>query len=392
VRPLAKLLLTVAAVVGALCAGLFLGGNPRYLPTELRDIFVEEDRAVRAEILDAIDDSFYKEVDEDELDQASYRGMVRQLDDPFSHYFTPDEADVFNESVSGRFEGVGMTVQEHRRGLLVASVFEDSPAERAGIRRDDVITHVDGESIAGEPTDISTAKIKGKPGTRVRLTVLAGGRRSRRRVLEVERASIAIPVVEAEMETRAGAKLAHVRLFGFTDGAHGELREKLDGLLGDGARGVLLDLRGNGGGLLREGVLVASVFVEDGTIVSTRGRRRPEREFEADGKAIAADIPVVVLVDRGSASASEIVTGALRDAERATIVGERTFGKGVVQEVESLSNGGALDLTVASYYLPDGENISRRGIKPQVRARDRPRTDRDEALPVALRVLATKLR
>jgi len=391
VRPLSKLILTIAAIAGALCLGLFLGGNPKYLPSELRDIFVEDERAIRAEILDTIDDSFYKEVDEDRLDEASYKGIVRELDDRFSHYFTPEEAKLFNQSVHGRFEGVGMTVQEHRRGLLVASVFEKSPAEKAGIRKDDVITHVNGESIAGEPTDISTAKIKGKPGTKVRLTVLPGGVRRRKRTIEVERASISIPVVRGELETRRGVKVAHVRLGQFTPGAHGELRESIDKLLERGARGVVLDLRENGGGLLREAVLVSSIFIEDGTIVSTKGRRRPERKLEAEGTAIASDIPVVVLVDRGSASASEIVTGALRDLKRATIVGERTFGKGLVQEVEQLSNGGALDLTVASYYLPSGESISDEGIRPQVKARDRPRTDRDEALPVALDELVEKI-
>lgn len=390
-RPLAKLIVTILAIAGALCAGLFLGGNPTYLPSELRDIFVEDERAVRAEILDTIDDSFYKKVDEDALDEASYKGIVRALDDRFSHYFTPDEAKLFNQSVSGRFEGVGMTVREHPRGLLVASVFEDSPAEKAGIRKDDVITHVDGKSIAGEATDISTAKIKGKPGTSVRLTYRPGGEARRRRTIEVERASISIPVVEGELVTRRGAKVAHVRLGQFTSGAHGELRQEIERLLERGAEGVVLDLRENGGGLLREAVLVSSIFIEDGTIVSTNGRRRPERKLEAEGSALDRDIPVVVLVDGGSASASEIVTGALRDLKRATIVGERTFGKGLVQEVQPLSNGGALDLTVASYFLPGGENISDKGIKPQVKARDRPRTDRDEALPVALDELVEKI-
>ena len=134
----------------------------------------------------------------------------------------------------------------------------------------------------------------------------------------------------------------------------------------------MLDLRGNGGGLLSEAVLVSSIFIEDGKIVSVRGRRRPERTEDAEGDAIDEDIPVVVLVDGGSASASEIVTGALRDRGRATIVGTRTFGKGLVQEVEQLSNGGVLDLTVANYYLPGGKTISTRGIKPQVRAAGRP--------------------
>jgi carboxyl-terminal processing protease len=383
VRSLVKPILVVLAFAGALSAGLYLGGHPQHLPTELRNLFVEDESAIRAELLDAIDQSFYRDVDKDRLEEASYKGMVRQLEDRFSHYFTPGEADVFEQSVSGRFEGVGMTVQEHRRGLLVATVFDGSPAEKAGIHKNDVITHVDGKSIAGQPADIATAKIKGKPGTTVRLT-FRDGITKRRRTVEVERANIEIPVVQDELVRRGGHKIGLVRLLSFTSGAHGELRTKVDDLLDRGAEGILLDLRGNGGGLLREAVLVSSIFVEDGTIVSTKGRRRPERKFEAEGDAIDADIPVVVLVDRGTASASEIVTGALRDRKRGTIVGERTFGKGVFQEVEKLSNGGALDITVGSYYLPSGENISKKGITPPVLAHDKPRTMRDEAEPVAL--------
>ena len=388
--PYVKLTLVITGIVVALCAGMFIGGHPKYLPQEFRDVFVEDDRALRAEIIDAIEDGFYKEVDEDALDQASYRGMVRELHDRFSHYLTPAEADLFSQSVSGRFEGVGMTVQEHPRGLLVATVFEGSPAEKAGIRKDDVITQVNGHSIAGESTDVSTAKIKGKPGTSVRLTVLQGGDKDKKKTVEVERASIEIPIVEGKIATRDGVKLADIRLLSFTDGVHGRLREKVDELLDKGAEGIVLDLRGNGGGLLREAVLVSSVFIEDGTIVSTKGRRRPESVYKAEGDAIDGDIPVVVLVDRGSASASEIVTGALRDSHRATVAGERTFGKGVFQELEPLSNGGALDLTVGSYYLPSGENISDTGIKPTVKAQDKPRTRRDEALPIALETLVEK--
>ena len=390
-RPPTKLTLTILAIVGALCAGLFLGGNPKYLPEEFRDIFVEDERAVRTEIIEAIEDGFYKDVDEDALNQASYKGIVRELDDRFSHYLTPEEATLFNQSVSGRFEGVGMTVQEHPRGLLVSTVFDGSPAKKAGIRKDDVITHVDGESIAGEPTDVSTAKIKGKPGTTVRLTVLPGGERKGRRMVEVERASIEIPIVQAELRTPRGVKIGYIRLLSFTSGVHGEVREEVDELIDRGAQGIVLDMRGNGGGLLREAVLVSSIFIEDGLIVSTKGRRRPERKFDAEGDAIDEDIPIVVLVDRGSASASEITAGALRDTHRATLAGERTFGKGVFQELEPLSNGGALDLTVGSYYLPSGENISKTGIMPEVKARDRPRTRPDEALPIAIDALLEKI-
>jgi carboxyl-terminal processing protease len=208
----------------------------------------------------------------------------------------------------------------------------------------------------------------------------------------VERERIEVPTVEPKLETVGNKKLGVVALVTFRSGAHGELRTAIERLRAQGARGIVLDLRGNGGGLLQEAVLVSSVFIEDGVVVATDGRNRARRTLTAEGDALEGDLPVTVLVDGGSASASEIVAGALRDRRRATLIGTKTFGKGVFQEVEPLSNGGALDLTVGSYYLPGGENIGHRGIVPEVPARDDPRTRRDEALPVALRTLAGKVR
>jgi carboxyl-terminal processing protease len=177
----------------------------------------------------------------------------------------------------------------------------------------------------------------------------------------------------------------------FSDGAHAKLREQVDRLLRQGAKGLVLDLRGNGGGLLQEGRLVASIFVDKGLIVSTNGRHSPEQKLNATGGAIPANIPMTVLVDGGTASAAEIVTGALRDHDRATVVGERTFGKGVFQEIEPLKNGGALDLTVGRFFLPNGENLTGPGIDPAVPARDNPKTPRDEALDSALNTVRDKI-
>jgi carboxyl-terminal processing protease len=224
----------------------------------------------------------------------------------------------------------------------------------------------------------------------VRLTVLTPSNKKERE-LTITREEVDIPAADGEMIERDGRKIAHVRLFGFSDGAHGEMREHIDRLVDAGADGLILDLRGNGGGLLREGVLVSSTFVESGPIVSTKGRAREERKYDAEGDAIDDKLPMVVLVDGGSASASEIVTGALRDRKRAIIIGEKTFGKGVFQEVQDLPNGGSLDLTVGEYYLPGGENIGGKGIKPQIKAKDDPKTARDEALPVATRELIGRL-
>ncbi|MDQ3936325.1 MAG: S41 family peptidase [Actinomycetota bacterium] len=382
-------LFTVATVLVVFAGGLWLGGHPGKLPDPLRDAFVEEERSVRAELIDAIQEDYYKKVDTGKLEDASLKGIVRALNDRFSAYYTPDEAKEVRQALSAQFEGIGVTVQPDKRGLKVVSVFENTPAERAKIRKADLIVGVNGKSIAGVPSDVATGRIKGRAGTKVKLSVLPEGAK-RPRQIEVERAKIDIPVARGELVERNGVKVAHVRLASFPEGAHAAVRKELEPLIKKGARGIVLDLRGNGGGLLTEAVLVSSLFVEDGLIVSTKGRTRAERKLDAVGSAVAPDLPMVTLVDGGSASASEIVAGALRDKGRAQVVGEKTFGKGVFQELKRLADGSELELTVGSYFLPKGDNLADNGIPPQVKARDLPKTRRDEALPIAVqRVAAT---
>ncbi|MGH3100935.1 MAG: S41 family peptidase, partial [Thermoleophilia bacterium] len=376
-----------------IAAGIWLGGHPDTLPEPIRNALVEDtDGRVYEEAVDTLERDYYREVDRKKLLDQSLEQAVGSLDDRFSHYFAPRDYDDFQEATEGRFEGVGMTVEEVRRGLSVITVYEGSPADRGGLEPGDVITHVDGRSIAGSSSEQSTTKIKGPAGTSVKLTVRSDGR-TRQETLK--RAEVEIPVVRAEMRREDGRKIAHVRLSGFTSGAHGEVGAAVRRLLKEGAEGVVLDLRDNGGGLLNEAVMVSSVFIPDGKIVSTKGRSRPAQVYEATGNAIDTDIPVVVLVNDRSASASEIVTGALQDRDRATVVGTRTFGKGVFQEIEPLSNGGALDITVGEYFLPSGRNLGGEGVSrgagvaPDVRAADNPDTPgRDEALIAALREAA----
>jgi carboxyl-terminal processing protease len=196
------------------------------------------------------------------------------------------------------------------------------------------------------------------------------------------------------MERSGGKDIAWVRLAGFTSGSGADVKKAVDEQVSKGAKGVVLDLRHNGGGLLKEAVTVASVFLPDGRVVSTKGRARPEQVYNAEGGAISPKIPVVVLVDEGSASASEIVTGALQDRKRAKVVGTRTYGKGVFQEVEQLPNGGALDITVGEYFLPSGRNLGGGGVRkgagvtPDIKASDDPKTKVDEALQTALKTVA----
>ncbi len=376
-----------------LVGGVWLGGHPETIPRPMRDALVDDDRALRAEVADLIKDNFYKPVKDSQIDQSSLKGIVNGLDDRFSNYLTPEEAKQFDDSVRGSFEGVGLGVGEDRRGLRVLNVFDRSPAKRAGIHEGVFITAVNGRSIAGLSSEVATARIKGPAGSTVRLEVVDPDTRKRRTV-RLRRARVDVPVVEGKIRESGGRKLGVVELSTFIkSGAHGLLRQEIDKLLKQGAEGLVLDLRGNGGGLLQEAVLVSSIFIEDGLITFTKGRTKPRREYRADDdtKAIAGDIPVVVLVDRGSASASEITAGALRDRKRATVVGQRTFGKGVFQDVERLSNGGVLGITAGQYFLPSGENIGKKGIAPAVKAKDNPKTPRDEALPVALRTLAEKV-
>jgi carboxyl-terminal processing protease len=380
-----------------LVLGIWLGGHPRNLPDPVRDLLVGDDNAqVYEEAIRTIYENYYRGVDETELLDTSLAAAVRSLDDRFSHYFDPKQYRAFQEATEGAFEGVGMNVAEVKRGLRVLTVFDDSPAQEGGLKEGDVITAVDGESIAGKSSEQATTLIKGRAGTEVTLTVVSGDEAPRD--LRLERARVDVPSVESGMERSRGEKIGHVRLFGFTSGAHGETRQAVDDLLDRDAEGIVFDLRDNGGGLLNEAVLISSIFVEDGVIVSTDGRSRPKRVFDATGDAIDPDVPVVVLVNRNSASASEIVTGALQDHDRAEVVGTRTFGKGVFQEVRELSNGGALDITVGEYFTPDGRNLGGGGVEqgagiaPDIKAEDDPDTPPDEALGVATRTVAREAR
>ena len=375
-----------------LFGGIWLGGHPSHLPGPARDVLVGDDDArLYDEAMDVIETDYYRPIDRDKLLDSSLGSAVNSLNDRFSAFFTAKDYRTFQETTEGRFEGVGMTVEEVEEGLRVLTVFKGSPAARGGLRPGETITAVNGRSIKGKSSEQATTQIKGRAGTTVTLTVVSG---KRSRDIRLRRARVDVPVVESEMADSDGVKIAHVRLASFTSGAHGEVGKAVRGLIKRGAKGVVLDLRDNGGGLLNEAVLISSIFIPDGTIVSTKGRARPEHVFEATGSAISTKIPVVVLVNGSSASASEIVTGALQDRDRAKVVGTRTFGKGVFQEIKPLSNGSALDITVGEYFTPKGRNLGGggpkkgAGITPDVTARDKASTPkRDEALDIALRTV-----
>ena len=379
-----------------LALGIWLGGHPRWLLDPVADLLVGgQDRRVTLEALDTIHDKYYRELPRGELSDSAIAGAVRGLDDRFSAYLSAKEFHLFQNSLDNAFEGIGTSVRGVRAGLRIESVYPGSPAQKAQIKPGDVITHADGHKLTGLSEAAATALIKGRAGTTVALRLRRGDRTLTKRVT---RAKISVPVVSSKIANAGGKRAAYVALSTFGPRtAHVEVAAALRRLERRKAKGIVLDLRRNGGGLVSEAQQVASMFLADGTIVTTRGRAVKEQTLEALGHPIAGDLPTVVLVDRGTASASEIVAGALQDRKRATLVGTRTFGKGVFQEVMPLDNGGALDLTVGQYFLPSGRNLGGAGtkpgsgIKPDVEAVDDPRTPRDEALDKALDVLAGKL-
>ncbi|HEY2719395.1 MAG TPA: S41 family peptidase [Solirubrobacteraceae bacterium] len=379
-----------------LVLGVYLGGHPEDLPSFARSTFVaHEETRVVSEAIDRISSDYYRPITKSHLTNGSIAGAVASLGDRFSHYLTPKEFREFNSPPS--FTGIGVSVASAHLGLRVAKVFDRSPAARAGMAAGDVIVAVNGHKLLGVQADRAIALIKGAPGTDVKLGVEQ--RRSGRssvNTLTLTRATISEPVVASLTKSVDGKKLGVVALATFSPGAHGEVREAVEHELHKGARGIVLDLRANGGGLVEEARLIASIFIQKGTIVSTRGRKVQSETLTAEGDAISPKIPVVVLVDKNTASASEIVTAALQDHRRATVVGTHTFGKGVFQEEEPLANGGALDITVGEYFTPNGRNLGGGGVKqgagitPEVLVRHG--VDSDHGLQVALDTLAAKVK
>jgi carboxyl-terminal processing protease len=386
-----------ALVVAAFAAGALVGSSADGID-ELVDEIGGSDEELPTDALEVIGESYFRDIDDAELDRlqdGSVDAMVRELrrryDDRFSHYFPPDVYDQFQQATHGSFSGVGLAVNEVQRGLRIGTVYPGAPAARAGIREGDIVTAVEGKSIAGTSAELATARIKGPPGSKVTITVLRPAT-DKRRDYELTRAEVDIPAVDSRLRTVGGTKIGYIRLLTFTKrGVHAELHEAAERLRERGAEGLLVDLRGNGGGLLTEAVLTSSVFVEDGVIVSTEGRTQPDQSFEAQGDALSPQ-PMAVLIDSDSASASEIFAAALQEAGLATLIGERSYGKGVFQEVIELDNGGALDLTVGEYLTRDGDSLAGKGLEPEIPARDRPATRPDEGLNEALDALAAKIR
>ena len=389
----ARTLGLTAALLFMLAAGLWIGGHPAKMPSVLRDLFVDESAGLTAEATELIEDNYYRPVSQGKLIDSSLGGMVRGLrrryHDRFSDYFSAQTLTRFDEEIQGRFSGVGLSVTEVKAGLRVVRVFKHSPAEGAGIEVGETIVSVNGDSIAGVDSSTATARIKGPEGTEVTVGV-RDPKSGKTRQVRLTRAQISLPVVSSGLRTVSGEKLGYARLAAFSEGADLALRRAVRKLQQQGAGGLVLDLRGNGGGLLEEAVLTAGIFLPKGeVVVTTDSRTQGHAVYETKGGNLPR-LPIVVLIDHNTASAAEILTAALAEDAGARTVGTRSYGKGVFQQEIDLSNGGALKLTVGEYFTPDGTNLAGKGIHPDVRARDLPGTSRDEGLERGLGVLAAQ--
>jgi carboxyl-terminal processing protease len=373
-----------AEAVPAWHHGPLWGAGPYTLPEP-----PAEPPAAIEQVRVALAQAYYQHVSASTLVQPSIPLILDALGDPYTEYLDASEYDLLQERLSRRYFGVGLTVDRGDRGLVVTGAMA-GPAREAGILPGDIIVSIDGTPAGSIPFDRSLALIKGEEGTVVELEVQRPGEQNALR-FSVMRKPSQLRSVRARVFSTAGHRVGYIRISSFL----GNTAERVEGqakrLVAEGAEGIVIDLRGDPGGYLTQAIRVASLFLPGGVVCSTSGVNQAARAYTVSGASIDTERPIVVLVDRASASAAEIVAGALADHDRATIVGRRTFGKATVQSLIALSNGGALKLTTATYRTPNGTSIGGRGIRPDVKAADDPATRPDEAVVAAAAVLVEKL-
>ncbi len=341
------------------------------------------DSAVFNSALPTITASFFEDVDSRSLVEAANQGikrlveegrsgdeivargitaMVDSLDDPWSTYLDPKALAAVESQLTGSFSGVGIVMKSLRNEIMVDGLLPGAPAQASGIQVGDVIAEVAGQSTRNLTLSEAQQKIRGTEGTTVRLGMRRGNS-SQLIYFDLVRKSIDIPVLEQSVPEPG---IGLISLADWTDGIEAKLEQALTDLQAQGVRGIVLDLRGNPGGYMSEAIKAADLFLRSGTIVTSKGKNSSlNQEYRADGKVLCG-LPLVILMDRGSASASEIFSGAMQDNARAVVVGENSFGKSSIQKIFPLSDGSGIKLTIAKYMTPSGTNIDEEGIKPDV--------------------------
>ena len=310
------------------------------------------------EIISLIKNNYLYKVTDETLYEGKLKGVVAALGDPYSEYFTKEEYKAFMEETNGKFGGIGIVVSPGENGYItVVSPIADTPAERAGIRAGDFIVGVDGEKYSAEQMNQEVKKMRGEPNTKVKIKIL---RESKFMDLELKREIIHVDSVKTAMIPKS--EIGVLKITSFSDDTYAEFSSGLSELKNKGAKGVILDLRGNPGGLLDVVEEIADDLLGKVNIIYVQNKAGEKVYRNSDSRM--DNIPITVLIDKGSASASEILAGTLKDNKRAKLVGERSFGKGIVQRLHSFPDGSGLKLTESEYHLPNGESIHKKGIEP----------------------------
>ncbi len=327
-----------------------------------------------------------EEMSYDKLLEGAINGMLQEAD-PFSYYLTPDEYEEMQIEFEGHFGGIGIRIVTLDGELTIVSPIKGTPGDKVGLQAKDVISHIEGKPTAEMTQKEAVDMMRGEPGTDVNITIR---REDEDKPLdfEITRSDIEIPYVSSEMKTD---QIGYISIAEFAEDVGLKVKKSITGLKAEGAQAIILDLRSNPGGLLNEAVNVASNFIDKGTIVSARQRTGDPEIYETSSDIKAVDLPLVVLTNGGSASASEIVSAAVRDHERGELVGTRTFGKGTVQRVIPLQDGSAVKMTIARYYTPDEEFIHEKGIEPDVEVEFDPESEKDKQIQKAIEILKQKL-
>lgn len=302
-----------------------------------------------------------QEINDQNLVYGAINGALGSLDDPYTTFFNPNDAKKFDEDLNGSFGGIGAEIGIRGGQLMVISPIKDNPAEKVGLKAGDKILEIDGKSTTNITIDKAVEHIRGKEGTEVKLLIFRDGWKDSKE-FKITRSIIKVPTINWEMKDKT---IAYMQIYNFNANAFALFNEASFSAMSKGAKGVIVDLRNDPGGFLDIAVQIAGWFLNPGDVVVQENIRGQEPQtLKADGNGYFSKLPIVVLVNGGSASASEILAGALKDNRGAKLVGEKTFGKGSVQEVESLPGGSTMKITIAEWLTPKGSHINKKGIKP----------------------------
>lgn len=328
-------------------------------------------------------------ISEVKLFYGALAGMVGSLEDPYSVFFEPVVAEKFNQELAGTFDGIGAEVGIKLERVTIISPLPESPAEKAGLRSGDTVLAIDGMDTTGMAIDAAVSKIRGPKGTTVKLTI---GRREVKEPLLIE--IVRAPIVVKSIRTEFRDGIAIIKISSFAEDTVRGFDKAIREVVGKGSKGLILDLRGNPGGYLDAGVSVTGEWIKEDVILIERMADGTEKEYLSDGQARLAEVPTIVLINEGSASASEILSGALQDYGRAKLVGKKTFGKGSVQDYRQFKDGSSLKLTIAQWLTPKGRSIDKAGIMPDIEVdltEDDYNANRDPQMYKAVEILKQEL-